>query len=253
MELLRVTLSQKESELQQCQSQLDQANQKCAKALESAEESEKLYKKATSENEFLQKQLAARPTVQEHEKVTARLKTVESIQFASLNDDPSSLSIEQLLNMKVKKYETEVTTLKNDHAALLATLTAIQSKYQQMEQQTQDQKKLIQQLEEHLALHGNSDQNQLPKLLNKTQDDKSTDNSDVMLKVVSEQRNRFRQRLNEVEEEKQQLDNQLKQYELDIKQLKKDNVAMYERIRYLESYQTSAVAPTLPNSAKQRV
>lgn len=66
-----------------------------------------------------------------------------------------------------------------------------------------------------------------------------------MLEIVSEQRNRFRKRLNEVEEENQNLKTTIDELKIERDKLKSDNVKMYEKIRYLENYRGNAVFRTV--------
>lgn len=60
-----------------------------------------------------------------------------------------------------------------------------------------------------------------------------------MLNIVHEQRNRFRQRVLELEAERDALNGTATRLRQELQTLKTDNVKLYEKIKYLQSYATS--------------
>ena len=60
-----------------------------------------------------------------------------------------------------------------------------------------------------------------------------------MLTIVHEQRNRFRQRMLELEAERDSLNRTVTRLRQEMQTLKTDNVKLYEKIKYLQSYATS--------------
>eukprot|EP00173_Palmaria_palmata_P000315 Plantae.Rhodophyta-Palmaria_palmata.ctg11420.p1 GENE.Plantae.Rhodophyta-Palmaria_palmata.ctg11420~~Plantae.Rhodophyta-Palmaria_palmata.ctg11420.p1 ORF type:complete len:197 (-),score=16.64 Plantae.Rhodophyta-Palmaria_palmata.ctg11420:113-682(-) len=73
-----------------------------------------------------------------------------------------------------------------------------------------------------------------------------------MLDIIAGQRDRFRSRTLELETENQKVSARLERLTTDKDSLKSDNVRLYEKIRYLQSYKQSAsgghigVAPSTP-------
>mmetsp|Transcript_43574 Transcript_43574/g.109962 ORF Transcript_43574/g.109962 Transcript_43574/m.109962 type:complete len:176 (+) Transcript_43574:208-735(+) len=61
-----------------------------------------------------------------------------------------------------------------------------------------------------------------------------------MLQIVCEQRDRFRQSLKEKEQEVVSLKNSLEIIRRDMDVLRQDNVKLYQKIKYLQSYQNSS-------------
>ena len=58
-----------------------------------------------------------------------------------------------------------------------------------------------------------------------------------MLAIVQAQRDRFVQRIQDMEHEKEQLGRKHASQRQALQQLQRDNLKLYEKIRYLQSYQ----------------
>jgi len=108
-----------------------------------------------------------------------------------------------------------------------------------------DQKGLIKQLEEDLIMHQQKQQNilkqpsieELTNLLSPTTVTQPVyDNEQSILQIVNKQRDRFRNRVLEIESENSQLDLKIGELTNEITNLRSDNVKLYEKIRYLQSY-----------------
>ncbi|GIL86016.1 hypothetical protein Vretifemale_14276, partial [Volvox reticuliferus] len=63
-----------------------------------------------------------------------------------------------------------------------------------------------------------------------------------LLEIVVSQRDRFRQRMVQLEEEKSQLSDELHKTQQQLQSCRNDNVALFEKIRYLERYNQRAAA-----------
>ncbi|KAI5964844.1 uncharacterized protein KGF55_001914 [Candida pseudojiufengensis] len=66
----------------------------------------------------------------------------------------------------------------------------------------------------------------------------SLDESSSILPIITKQRDRFREKNNELEDELRKQINQVNDMKRQIKSLKQDNEELYERSRYLQSFQT---------------
>jgi len=73
----------------------------------------------------------------------------------------------------------------------------------------------------------------------------NTSDSSNILKLIWEQRDRFKNKIHELESENRTLEQKFKACEIQIKSLKNDNIKLYEKIRYLQTYgQNSTEAVT---------
>jgi len=106
-------------------------------------------------------------------------------------------------------------------------------------------KKLIKQLEEDLILQQHKQQNilkqpsieELTNLLSpSTQAQPVYENEQSIIQIVNNQRDRFRNRVLELESENSQLDLKVAELTHEITNLRSDNVKLYEKIKYLHSY-----------------
>jgi len=76
-----------------------------------------------------------------------------------------------------------------------------------------------------------------PKSLETTNDD---NNSDSIIAILTSQRNRYRQRNQELEQQIRSINDKSKDIELEVQSLKNDNIKLYEKIRYLQSFNNSS-------------
>jgi homeobox protein cut-like len=190
-------------------------------------ENENLIKEKELENstlleeyEVIQQQLNLRPNLIEFEKLKNRLQMIEEIEFKNISN-ASSKSIEQILSEKNHLKEKEVTDLKLQSFNLSNDLKNSLSQISTLTTQLESQNELIQKLENDLGYQ-------------------TKDKSDEgMLDIVSEQRNRFRKKAEELEEENLQLNKSLLDIEKEKDRLKQDNIKMYEKVRYLQNYRNN--------------
>ncbi len=59
-----------------------------------------------------------------------------------------------------------------------------------------------------------------------------------MLQIVTNQRDRFKVRMNDLEAENKQFQHHLQSKDTELSAMKQDNIKLYEKIRYLQSYGT---------------
>ncbi len=68
-----------------------------------------------------------------------------------------------------------------------------------------------------------------------------------MLQVVCNQRDRFKQRIAELEKENKELQHKMDTTNNEMKSLKNDNIKLYEKIKYLQSYGSISQGRVRPN------
>lgn len=160
-------------------------------------------------------------------------------------------SLEVRLMEKNKKLESEYTQIKVSFADLQHEFHENSKSIQSLEQKLQEKSALVQRLEEDLLRMGqksNSDPNILDALsksssgtpILRTPDgaltpllDGSKKEDKSILPIVISQRDRFRQRNNELEERTRSLETSLQDARTEVQKLKTDNLNLYERLKFV--------------------
>jgi len=172
-------------------------------------------------------------------------------------------TMEQIMMLRVRRLENEIRSLKRILAEAQEECNKFQLALGKSEEEVAEKKQLIAQLEDQLlqkfsTIPGSDKGTSLSDLLGTTHLEPSGlappnnavapavvptqhhTSSESMLKIVQAQRDRFRQRIQELESDKQQLLNELLAEKSASEQLQKDNLGMYEKIRFLQSYRTKS-------------
>jgi homeobox protein cut-like len=222
---------------------------------------------STSRIESLEEQLAAQSLrVKELEKIMQEqsdyheikkeLNILRTVEFSSSTSEVTSTTLskplEVLLLEKNKGLVSENTGLKTELAELRSHFATLQTECNESHQTIFDQRSLISRLESDLAnirpflpprteAEGQSSSTNIiseaVKDITTDGDDKASHDSDSLLNIVTNQRERFKVLNQQLESEclEQRQTIGLLQKEMDT--LRTDNVNMYEKIRFLQSYQ----------------
>ncbi|CAO3638106.1 unnamed protein product [Mucor fragilis] len=163
-------------------------------------------------------------------------------------------SLEVRLMEKNKKLESEYTQIKVSFADLQRAFDENASSIQSLEQKLQEKSALVQRLEEDLLGMGHQSSSDpsivdalsksaagtpmprtpdgaLTPLLDGSSGSKKEDKS--ILPIVISQRDRFRQRNNELEERVRSLETSLQDARMQVQKLKTDNLNLYERLKFV--------------------
>jgi len=190
-------------------------------------------------------------------------------------------SLEVLLVTKNKRIQEELTKFRILHGELEASVMAAQAQLAATEFELEKQRMLAEKLENDLLQmeqrksNGDSSLSDSPRIgsidglagieLGKKTDSparntpipfaSSADTS--ILPIVTSQRDRFRQRNAELEEELRKQFNIISELRTEVKSLQADNLKLYEKVRYMQSYrEDAAVRPStldpIPASAGGR-
>ncbi|TFY67935.1 hypothetical protein EVJ58_g1340 [Rhodofomes roseus] len=189
-------------------------------------------------------------------------------------------SLEVLLVTKNKRIQEELTKFRILHGELEASLMAAQAQFAATESELEKQRMLNERLENDLLQmdqrkpngDAGSDSPRIGSMdglagieLGKKTDSparttpipfgSSADTS--ILPIVTSQRDRFRQRNAELEEELRKQFNIISELRNEVKSLQADNLKLYEKVRYMQSYrEDAAVRPStldpIPASANGR-
>lgn len=181
------------------------------------------------------------------------LVILKSTEFSESNGDQKSLEV--LLMEKNRALQGENTNLRASNAQLAELSQTLENKLAVTNETQQEQQALIQKLETDLLLiqspasvvRSAADGSSMPPnnmskdfLAEAIQENPGTDNSNnSLLMIVSSQRERFRVRNNELEAENYTHQQTVQRMQNELDTLRGDNVKLYEKIKYLQSYSTS--------------
>ncbi|KAH9318263.1 hypothetical protein KI387_020032, partial [Taxus chinensis] len=209
--------------------------------------------------EKMEKELQQRATTKQVEDLRKQVKILQAVGYNSIEAEDWEVAtrgedmskLERLLLDKNRKMEHELTQLKVKLSEKTNAAEASEARVKELGMKVDEQQKLISNLEEDI-LKGyssmdrrvtKSDDWDLPELgiseiLEKTEHKKGQvdEEQNSMLQVICSQRDRFRQRLREAEEDLRQVQEKLKALEAELERSKVDNVKLYEKIRYIQDY-----------------
>ncbi|XP_063722033.1 protein CASP-like isoform X2 [Symsagittifera roscoffensis] len=179
----------------------------------------------------------------------------------------SKQSLELLLLEKNKKLQNEATNLRNSNASLQERLSVVEVELKMANRTTEEQSMLINQLEKDLSsvnqqfskfrtegdgapnppppfsIEGSSDSDFTTeqKLLAAAVQEKveESEPENTLLSIVSSQRERFKARNQELEVENKGYQQKISVLRGECDKLRTDNVQLYEKIKYLHSYNQS--------------
>ncbi|KAL1834702.1 hypothetical protein DCAR_0104914 [Daucus carota subsp. sativus] len=210
------------------------------------------------------KELHARPTEKLVDDLRKKVKILQAVGYNSIEAEDWEVAtsgeelsqLESLLLDKNRKMEHEVTHLKVKLSETTSLLETAEGKITELTAKLSEQQMLIQKLEDDISKGYNAkdrkgalfDDWELPESGTTGQSD-NTDQKHVsseqdqnsMLKVICNQRDRFRTRLRETEEEIRQLKEKIGSLMAELEKCKADNVKLYGKIRYVQDYNLEKV------------
>lgn len=214
--------------------------------------------------EEMKKELQARPTEKLVDDLRKKVKILQAVGYNSIEAEDWEVAtsgeemskMESLLLDKNRKMEHELTQMKVKLSEKTSLLETAEGKIAELTAKVNEQQKLIQKLEDDI-LKGYNSKDQRSNLFDDwdlseargTELSESTDQKHVspdqdqssMLKVICNQRDRFRARLRETEEETRQLKEKIGQLTAELEKSKADNVKLYGKIRYVQDYNLEKV------------
>lgn len=211
----------------------------------------------------MKRELQARPTEKMFDDLRKKVKILQAVGYNSIEAEDWEVAtsgeemskMESLLLDKNRKMEHELTQFKVKLSEKSSLLDTAETKIAELTENVVEQQKLIQKLEEDI-LKGYNSKDQKGSLfddwdlseargeLSENVDRKHLpldQDQSSMLKVICSQRDRFRARLREAEEEIRQLKEKVGQLTVDLEKTKADNVKLYGKIRYVQDYNLEKV------------
>ncbi|KAL0288566.1 UNVERIFIED_CONTAM: protein CASP [Sesamum calycinum] len=216
------------------------------------------------ELEELKKKLQARPTEKLVDDLRKKLKILQAVGYNSIEAEDWEAAtsgeemskMESLLLDKNRKMEHELTQFKVKIAEKSSFLEAAEVKIRELTEQINEQQRLIQKLEDDI-LKGYSSNDKKGSFFDDWDLSESGGTNQVesaeqrrapsdldqssMLKVICNQRDRFRARLRETEEEIRKLNEKIGMLTTELEKTKADNVKLYGKIRYVQDYNSEKV------------
>lgn len=214
--------------------------------------------------EEMKKELQAKPTEKLVDDLRKKVKILQAVGYNSIEAEDWEVAtsgeemskMESLLLDKNRKMEHELTQLKVKISEKVTSLETAEGKITELTGKVNEQQKLIQKLEDDI-LKGYSSKDRKGSLfdawdlseaggveLSENADQKHVSldqDQSSMLKVICNQRDRFRARLRETEEEVRQLKEKIGVLAADLEKTKADNVKLYGKIRYVQDYNLEKV------------
>jgi len=204
--------------------------------------------------EALERELTTRPTVQQVEELRQQLRLMQAVGLGALESEEGHMAgpgaMETLLLEKTRKLEHQVTTWRLELAQTSGEAESASAKVADLEALVQEREGLIARLEEDLlaAKPGSRAESTEATFLG-TADRPEAGGAEeggerTMVAVLCSQRDRFRKRVSELEEENMQMDRERKAARRDLDTAKADNVALVERLRYVQGYRSKNHNPS---------
>ncbi|KAG8377176.1 hypothetical protein BUALT_Bualt08G0000800 [Buddleja alternifolia] len=212
----------------------------------------------------LKKELQARPTEKLVDDLRKKVKILQAVGYNSIEAEDWEAAtsgeemskLESLLLDKNRKMEHELTQFKIKVSEKSSLLVAAEVKIRELTAQMHEQQRLIQKLEDDI-LKGYSSNDKKGSFfddwdLSESGGTNQVENAEQrrapsdldqssMLKVICNQRDRFRARLQETEEEIRKLNEKIGMLTTELEKTKADNVKLYGKIRYVQDYNSEKV------------
>eukprot|EP00189_Rhodosorus_marinus_P012204 CAMPEP_0184740254 /NCGR_PEP_ID=MMETSP0315-20130426/3256_1 /TAXON_ID=101924 /ORGANISM="Rhodosorus marinus, Strain UTEX LB 2760" /LENGTH=582 /DNA_ID=CAMNT_0027209803 /DNA_START=23 /DNA_END=1772 /DNA_ORIENTATION=+ len=188
----------------------------------------------------LNSKIESMPRVEEYEELKRRTETLKALQ---LEDSDGPIDAEEGLEMKMlhrlRALESKLTRARVELMEKDEDVKEAKDKVAEMEELLADQKALVSRLEE--GINSMTDEKTADRDLTMHLDSKNAEKDDVtMLAIVTDQRDRFRTKVREVEDESRKLSEALSLLKSEKDNLEADNVQLYSKVRYLQSYKQSS-------------
>ncbi|XP_015760296.1 PREDICTED: protein CASP-like, partial [Acropora digitifera] len=245
---------------------------------------------ATSEISRLEDLLASKTTAlreleskleeqNNYEEIKRELSILKSVEFSTsetegdeMKPESTPKSLEMLLLDKNKRLQSENTSLKVENVDLTGRYTELHSKYNEAVNTVKEQKELIGQLETDLlsvnalpsAFRGQGEgeagpptekelvSNAVQQAVASGTGGLTGDNVESLLPIVASQRERFKVRNMELEAQLRHNQQQITVLQNEVDTLRSDNVKLYEKIKFLQSYPTKGQGGRDDDSAVSR-
>lgn len=183
----------------------------------------------------------------DYDELKHELHLLRQIEFGDDPDDDSNKQIDSLLIQKNKAMASELASFRSQHEGLISQISSLQTQLSAAAEEHTKLQQLNAKLENDLAdireVQGSqfndnsslmSGMSRMTRATNKTSISSTTDENSI-LPIITKQRDRFRDRNKELEDELKRNSNQLNDLRRQIRILRSDNEELYEKTRYMAS------------------
>ncbi|KAJ1663070.1 hypothetical protein IW140_005891 [Coemansia sp. RSA 1813] len=171
---------------------------------------------------------------------------------AAADEEDEEKSLERLLVRRNKSLENRLIDSKNQLSRCHGDLEELRLKVGALETKLTDKSSLAERLEADLVAvqHQQSGAGRNPEKMPATDDESSVaasnqqadgNSSGNVLDIVTSQRDRFRHRNMELEDELRMQGSQVSDMRRQVDQVKQDNLRLYEEVKYLRSYKSTTI------------
>mmetsp|Transcript_14221 Transcript_14221/g.19818 ORF Transcript_14221/g.19818 Transcript_14221/m.19818 type:complete len:656 (-) Transcript_14221:1343-3310(-) len=183
----------------------------------------------------LAEELKARPTTQELRDLQNQLDVFKQAFEYEDDADGHVRTAEKLIKDKNRKLETEIVQLKATLTKNEQEVADLKEKLSKTQDQNNELNQLVVKLEDDISKNSpHLGRNKAVEDILQTKPGKPEDTS--MLQIVCNQRDRFKARIQDLEQENRDLQNRIDSLNTQIDTLRHDNIKLYEKTRYLQSY-----------------
>mmetsp|Transcript_1824 Transcript_1824/g.3261 ORF Transcript_1824/g.3261 Transcript_1824/m.3261 type:complete len:750 (-) Transcript_1824:113-2362(-) len=271
----RVELASKDIEIAQLRERIQRltaASGSLNSSSNEAEQVQRLIAEKDAKITQLSTEIAKLPSLREYESMKSEFDAMQSIQFEITQHNQSDgnrtdeLSLERRLIERVKVLEGRLTRVRRELSEKERDFNAFEQRERALEDAVSDQKALISRLESSIEsmTSESTASNPMGVRASRLMTDRITPDDDwgfddvearsgtsgsvgksggsepSMLQIITGQRNRFRVRCRELEDEQQRLQERVLKLTSEIDILKSDNVQLYEKMRYIRQYYSSS-------------
>ncbi|KXN65338.1 hypothetical protein CONCODRAFT_74334 [Conidiobolus coronatus NRRL 28638] len=183
----------------------------------------------------------------DYDKIQTELNVLKGVEFGSNGQQNLSSEAEfdlmSSLKQKNDKLQAEITNLKQSEDESKVKLTDLESEQSKWKQELKEKTELVRKLEADLLAQSNNNNGVNGTGGSRTQSPNSTPvspnpNDQKLVTIITGQRDRFRSRNLELEEELNQTQENLKNLSLELNQLKFENLKLFEKLKYKNQFQT---------------
>eukprot|EP01105_Mastigella_eilhardi_P011230 TRINITY_DN2598_c0_g1_i3.p1 TRINITY_DN2598_c0_g1~~TRINITY_DN2598_c0_g1_i3.p1 ORF type:complete len:692 (-),score=195.94 TRINITY_DN2598_c0_g1_i3:33-1940(-) len=217
-------------------------------------------------NESLQHELPSREKYMELLEQLEAYKRAMEVEESGDSESQGATTAEKLLKEKNRRLETETIQLKMNLRKLEADVASVHTSLQQSENERSRLTALSAKLEEQLSIAYTSSQEQEPSPAEETVVDElvtprapgagadtasalspaqgaAAGSGAAIIDILIGQRDRMKERVERMEAERYHLQQDMDQLRVETKKLKEDNVTLFQKLKYVRSYQDGGARP----------
>lgn len=239
-----------ESENARALATLSQVRSKLQDAQKHLRDKSELYERQTNQLAVEVRGLKARlEATNDYDELKQELHILRQLEFGTGDDENElgSPEFDSLLMQRNRALTKELADMRSQHDGLVETIQRLEQAAENTSTELHHahsiNRKLERDLQEAVEAHRFNDNASMisgvSRFTGMTRGTASSDEPQSILPIVTKQRDRFRDRCTELEEEVRKQTAVIGEYKRQVRQLKNDNEELYERTRYLASNGTS--------------